>query len=530
MRIASMKLENFKRFTHLTIQDIPQSAKLVLVVGPNGCGKSSLFDALAHWHALHAGVGWSSDELYYRKDHSAAFDWSNSVRVVTHDDEPPQRGCVYLRTAFRNDPDFSVRQLHKPENPTSTNRLPYTTMTDKAIEESFKRLLYDVSTGVFDPANGLKTVETFRQEKMGHIRASLQAVFPDLNLSALSDPLGIGSFTFDKGTATAYHFKNLSGGERGAFDLILDLHLKKKFYGDAVYCIDEVDTHLHTAVQGPLVRELVRIVPDNGQLWITTHSLGVLREAQRMANNSPGSVCIIDFTGSVSDAPTVLTPTNLDRVAWQKFLSVAIDDLSIQVGPSVVIVCEGSSVGTRRKDFDAQIYDKILGSQYPGWVFVSGGESTQIAASGAKIKNAVSRMLPSTKVFTLTDRDAKSPQEVAEIEQDGGLVLPKRNIESYLLADDVLDALLAQEGKSNLQSTVHALVVTAFSNSIARNNAADDYKSAAGEIVRELRRTLTLNQGGNTTDSFMRDTLAPLIRPGMQTYDELKAAIIDPTR
>ena len=45
MRIASLTLKNFKRFTELEIGDVPDSAKLVLLVGSNGSGKSSIFDA-----------------------------------------------------------------------------------------------------------------------------------------------------------------------------------------------------------------------------------------------------------------------------------------------------------------------------------------------------------------------------------------------------------------------------------------------------------------------------------------------------
>ena len=45
MRIKSVRLKNYKRFTELAIADLPETARLVVLVGPNGTGKSSVFDS-----------------------------------------------------------------------------------------------------------------------------------------------------------------------------------------------------------------------------------------------------------------------------------------------------------------------------------------------------------------------------------------------------------------------------------------------------------------------------------------------------
>ncbi len=52
-------------------------------------------------------------------------------------------------------------------------------------------------------------------------------------------------------------------------------------------------------------------------------------------------------------------------------------------------------------------------------------------------------------------------------------------------------------------------------------------KSAAGDIYTGLKKLLELKRCGNNTDAFMRDTLATLFTPAMQTYLTLKAGIVD---
>ena len=57
------------------------------------------------------------------------------------------------------------------------------------------------------------------------------------------------------------------------------------------------------------------------------------------------------------------------------------------------------------------------------------------------------------------------------------------------------------------------------------NKVSDDLKLASGEIYNTCKMTLSLVNPGNNTKTFMRDTLAPLIKPGMAVYEELKRDI-----
>lgn len=67
MKIKRIHLDKFKRFTDLTVEGIPKTAKLVVLVGPNGCGKSSLFDSFKVWHLLNGYRNGANDD-YCKKD------------------------------------------------------------------------------------------------------------------------------------------------------------------------------------------------------------------------------------------------------------------------------------------------------------------------------------------------------------------------------------------------------------------------------------------------------------------------------
>ena len=64
MKFKSATIKDFKRFTHLTVQGIPETARLIMLAGPNGSGKSSFFDALNSWHKQFTRRASWNDEVH----------------------------------------------------------------------------------------------------------------------------------------------------------------------------------------------------------------------------------------------------------------------------------------------------------------------------------------------------------------------------------------------------------------------------------------------------------------------------------
>ena len=67
MKIKNIKLQNFKKFSNLTINNLPDTVKLVVLLGPNGCGKSSLIESMEvarKIYGLHQ-IPWSASNFNY---------------------------------------------------------------------------------------------------------------------------------------------------------------------------------------------------------------------------------------------------------------------------------------------------------------------------------------------------------------------------------------------------------------------------------------------------------------------------------
>jgi AAA15 family ATPase/GTPase len=90
MKISKIQMKSFRRFTDTTIENIPESARLIMIAGPNGSGKSSFFDALSTWKTLQTGrLNW--DPSYHHKATPSPAEglnrsnYSNNITLEFHD-------------------------------------------------------------------------------------------------------------------------------------------------------------------------------------------------------------------------------------------------------------------------------------------------------------------------------------------------------------------------------------------------------------------------------------------------------------
>lgn len=332
MQITKLQLTNFKRFTDLTIDGIPAEAKLVLLIGSNGSGKSSVFDAfeLINSASKHDKYGRTAFDYYTKNVANGSFtlsitdgngistnfletdDLNSLVRTKTN----TKANNFYGRTSFRQIPRLKRTQLGQGGTlnfEEDSDRPRFFVDRDDRFENDIEKISERILKEIFrDKASGDQITQTY----IDPINKALENIFglqqnTKLSLLEIIPPLEgkIAQITFKKGESEI-HYNYLSAGEKEVINIIFNLLVRRDQFTDTVYFFDEIDLHLHTKLQFNLLKELTENwIPDNCQLWTASHSLGFIDYARQYEKG-----VIIDFDDLDFDQPQVLYPQSKERL------------------------------------------------------------------------------------------------------------------------------------------------------------------------------------------------------------------------
>lgn len=325
MFIRKLQLTNFKRFTNLTLDlsSLEPPPKLVLLIGANGSGKTGIFDAFEWMSSLTRKQVQPTDEGYFQKDATlpvAAQLWladgQHLHRVSTHHSTPQlDSGLFYGRTAFRQTPRLTrTRQGEAVDYETDTDRPALYIERDQRFENDVDAVTAKILEEVFSENDF--DAQKLRTQYITYLNGALARIFGNdpataLALKTLIPPLNgkIADIRFRKGSSEI-HYNLLSSGEKEVFNILLNLFVRRPYYQDSVYFIDELDVHLNTGLQYTLLKEITEEwLPAGCQLWTASHSLGFIRYA-----NESAQAAILDFDQFDFDHPRTLVPQPKDSI------------------------------------------------------------------------------------------------------------------------------------------------------------------------------------------------------------------------
>lgn len=433
MKIKKIELKNFKRFTDLTIDNIPTEAKLVLLIGSNGSGKSSVFDVFELFNTLsrHQGIpdGWQ----YYRKDKSKEIQISLTTQddVVWTSNERDTKTFTnagrpfYGRTSFRQVPRLTRTTLGNSsfDFPADTDRPRLFIEKDIRFENDIEKITETILKDFFRSKN---SNEQIRDKYIRPINNALKNIFGEgngtkLQLIEIIPPLEgkVAQVNFQKGKSEV-HYNYLSAGEKEVFNLLINLLSRGTLYQDTIYFFDEIDLHLNTKLQFNLLKEITENwIPASCQLWTATHSLGFIEYTKQSQEGS-----IIDFDDFDFDLPRILSPEPKDNP----------DVYDIAVGkeflPSLFQQMNIYFVENKDKDYYASI-------GITNTIFVSDNN-----------RNNVYHKVRTSSFRGIVDRDFLSDDDILQITQrySNLKILRYYSIENYMYHPDNLEEYFQSKG------------------------------------------------------------------------------------
>ncbi len=497
MKIKKLRLKDFKRFTNLTIDLGNHPRKIIALVGPNGCGKSGIFDAFEE--QIKVIKGGHTDQGYlhklpYVEGQLTPYDRKNSILIEKDNEKPFDATSFYLRSAYRFTSKLNLETIKKlPDIKQDHNRPMTASDLDVRMQENYERLLGGFFNDVFDKDITGKQWCDKNIEKLNNILS----IVLDIKISNLGNPVdGKGKLYFSKGRSKNFPYDNLSAGEKEVVDLVLDFIVKKDIFCETIICIDEPELHLNTMIQRKLLIEIEKLIPDNCQLWVATHSIGFLRALQEDLKDKTH---IIDMSDHDFDNEIILNPMITSRKNWQKVFKTALEDITGLVAPKTIVYCEGKILNS----LDEQIFNQIF-SDYFDALFVSATNKSEAIKYAGVALTIINKAFNDVEIKVVVDRD----------EDESQLTLPKgsnvkicslarREFENYLFDYEIILKAFPSVSRENYEEIISDIV-------------NDDVKSKISQIKSIC---------GEPSESRLKLRLAEMITLDTNVYHELKKII-----
>jgi len=534
MRIKKIQLKNgYKRFSDLTIDLGENPNRIIALVGPNGCGKSSVLDGMLFHNNAYERIGnqGNKDYSYHSMDQIPNFSYQN-IEIITdigdlsqirrlRQVDGKQNTIFSFRSPYRYNSNLKVKQSQATSEIWLNNYGATTTsdIDDKMIE-NYKRLYIKYNKYLNDV--DCKPSEA-KAKIIGDLNSSLKNCL-ELEITSIGDiESNRGTLYFKKSDyIKEFEFNVLSSGEKEVVDILLDLYLRQDEYNDTIFLIDEPELHINTSIQKKLLIEINKLISANCQIWMATHSIGFLRALQE---NFKDDCQIIQFQQGVNWASEkiILYPIKKSLSKWKEIFETALDDLTGLVSPKRVIYCEGKDkpgVNGQEKGFDAKVLNNIFGEKYNDTLFISSGGNTELDQRSEIAIAILTKILSDIEILVFKDRDVSSGKLNDENDRQVYLknnpnhfrIMKRWEIENYLFDKDVLSKYCINNDLEFCETEYDAFVTD-----IINQNLKDETR-----IIKKFCNITT-----SINPEIFKLNLSQFITEDMSVYKELEECIFE---
>jgi ABC-type hemin transport system ATPase subunit len=532
MRIKKIHLKNgYKRFHDLTIDLGDNPKRIIALVGPNGCGKSSIFDGMLFSNNAYGQIGNKSqkDHYYHSMAQTPNFSYENieieldtgNISKLKNDRSKTGKDNTIFsfRSPYRYNSNLKIIQSKATTEIRLNNYgATVTSDLDDKMEENYRRLY--IKFNQYLHATDCKP-SVAKEKIIGDLNDSLKKCL-DLEIISIGDiEANQGTLFFKKNDhSTGFEFNVLSSGEKEVVDILLDLYLRQDEYNETIFIIDEPELHINTSIQKKLLLEINKLVGENCQIWIATHSIGFLRALQEDLKDE----CqIIQFQKGIKWASSqqTLVPMKKSLSKWKEIFETALDDLTGLVSPKRIVYCEGKDkpgANGAEKGFDAKVFNNIFGEKYHDTLFISSGGNTELDQRSEIALAILTKVFSDIEILVFKDRDISSGKMNDENDRQLYLknalpsfrIMKRWEIENYLYDKEVLSSYCHKNGL-----VFDAVEYDKYFNDIYNQNLKDE----TGRIKNYCGIKTNINP------EVFKLNLSEYVTEEMQVYKELERCI-----